>query len=211
MQLQYNYTTDINGLKMSEKKKLRPIEFDFANNDYANTAYTSRFERVQHTFSLAGEVDILPGDYNFDRYSVYYRGSRSKPYSAYIWFETGDYFNGERDDYKLGFNLKPNKHIFINGEYTVNKMKFGMHKFDTKTIRLNINLAVNAFWSWTNNIQYNNVSDGLGLFSRLKFEPQAGEVYQLILSRAFAVDDEFSRFETVSQEMALKGVYTIRF
>ena len=119
--------------------------------------------------------------------------------------------NGAVDSANGNRHLKPNKHIFINGEYTVNKMKFDLHEFDTETIRLNINLAVNAFWAWTNNIQYDNVSDSLGLFSRLKFEPQAGEVYQLILSRAFEVDDEFSRFETASQEIALKGVYTLRF
>jgi len=209
--LQYDYTTDMNGLKLSERKKLRPIEFSFANNDYANIAYLSRFERVQSTFSLAGEVDILPGDYNFDRYSLYYDSNESKLFSTYLWLETGDYFNGQRDDYKIGVRLKPNKYIYIDGEYTINKMKFDRHEFETETIRLNVNLAINAFWAWTNNIQYDNVSDSAGLFSRLKFEPQAGEVYQLVLSRAFDVDDEFSRFETNSQEVALKGVYTLRF
>ncbi|MEW6990850.1 DUF5916 domain-containing protein [Colwelliaceae bacterium 6441] len=207
----YDYTTDTHGVKLSERKKVRPFEFSFANNDYANMAYIDRFERVESTFSLAGEVDILPGDYNFARYSIFYESNNSKPISTYLWYEIGDYFNGERDDYKIGFRLKPNKHIYLNGEYTINKMNFDGYKFDTETIRLNINLAVNAFWAWTNNIQYDNVSDNAGLFSRIKYEPQAGEVYQLVLSRAYDVEDNLSRFHTQSQEVSLKAVYSLRF
>ena len=207
----YNYTANIDGLKLSEYKKFRPIEFSFANNDYANAAYISRFERVQHTFSLAGEVNITPGDYNFDRYSVYYESNDSRMVSGHVWLETGDYFNGSRDDYEVGISIKPNKHIYFDVQYEINKMKFNGKTFDTKTISLDINLAMNAFWAWTNNIQYDNVSDSAGLFSRLKYEPQAGEVYQLIVSRAFDVEGELSRFHTQTQEIALKGVYTLRF
>jgi len=207
----YDYTTDIGGIKLSERIKVRPMEFIFSNNDYADAAYISRFERIQSTFSLAGEVNIYPGDYNFDRYNIYFRSNASKPYSTYFKVEKGDYFNGKRDDYQIGFRLKPNKHIYIDGEYTVNKMKFNEKSFETETIRLNVNLAINAFLAWTNNIQYDNVSDSAGLFTRLKYEPRTGEVYQLVLSRSFTVDDEFSRFETQSQQVALKGVYTVRF
>jgi anthranilate/para-aminobenzoate synthase component I len=90
-------------------------------------------------------------------------------------------------------------------------MRFAQDKFDTKTMQLNINLAINAFWAWTNKFQYDNVSDSAGIFSRIKFEPQAGEVYQLVLSRSFEVDDEFSRFKTQQQQLAIKGVYSYRF
>lgn len=207
----YDYTTDTNGLKLSERKKIRPIEFSFANNDYANMAYIDRFERVQNSFTLAGEVDIEAGDYNFERYSVYYQSNESKPISTYIWLETGDYFNGKRDDYQIGLRIKPSKHLYFDGEYTVNKMNFSGHKFDTETIRVNMNIAFNAFWAWTNNIQYDNVSDSAGLFSRIKYEPQAGEVYQLVISRAYNVEDNLSRFTTQSQEASIKAVYSLRF
>jgi len=207
----YNYTADIDGLKLSEYKKFRPLEFSFVNNDYVNAAYISRFERVQHTFSLAGEVDIVPGDYSFDRYSIYYESNDSRAFSGRLWYETGDYFNGTRDDYEIAFTIKPNKHIYFEVEYEINEMNFNGKSFDTTTISLDVNLAVNAFWAWTNNIQYDNVSDSAGLFSRLKYEPQAGQVYQLIVSRAFEVEGELSRFHTQSQEIALKGVYSIRF
>jgi hypothetical protein len=207
----YNYTANIDGLKLSEYKKFRPIEFSFANNDYANVAYISRFERVQQTFSLAGEVSIVPGDYEFDRYSIYYESSDSRAFSGELWYETGDYFNGTRDDYRVALKIKPNKHIYFEVEYEINEMNFAGKSFDTTTISLDVNLAVNAFWAWTNNIQYDNVSDSAGLFSRLKYEPQAGQVYQLIVSRAFEVEGELSRFHTQSQEIALKGVYSISF
>jgi hypothetical protein len=209
--IEYNYTANIDGLKLSEYKKFRPIEFSFASNDYANIAYISRFERVQNSFSLAGEVDIIPGDYNFDRYSAYFESTGSRAVQGHLWLETGDYFNGTRDDYKLGITVKPSKHVYFEVEYEINKMNFDGKSFDTKTISLDVNLAMNAFWAWTNNIQYDNVSDSAGLFSRLKYEPQAGEVYQLIVSRSYEVEGELSRFNTQTQEIALKGVYTIRF
>ena len=72
-------------------------------------------------------------------------------------------------------------------------------------------MAFNANWAWTNNVQYDNVSDKMGIFSRLKYEPQAGELYQIIVSRGFTVDDEMSHFTSDFQEIAFKGVYTLRF
>ena len=207
----YNYVTDIDGMKLSEKIRLNPIELSFKSNAYTHLTYYDRFERVQSSFSLAGEVDILPGDYSFTRYGFVLESNPSKPYSAFARFETGGFFSGSRDDYEINITLKPIKYVYFGLNYGINKMNFDGYRFDTKTTRLNVNFAFNAFWSWTNNIQYDNVSDTAGIFSRLKYEPRAGEIYQLALSRSLLAEDETTRFATQSQEIALKGVYTLRF
>jgi len=211
MRGQYTHVTNTDGLKLSERYSFRPIELEFANNDYTNLLFVNRFERVQHAFSLAGKVNIDAGDYTWQRYGIWYGMNESRPYSAYFWHEQGGYFNGDRQSYRIGVDLKPNKFIYINADYRLNKMQFANTSFDTKVIRLNANIAFNANWAWTNNIQYDNVSDKMGIFSRLKFEPQAGELYQIILSRGFTVDDEMSHFTSDFQDIAFKGVYTLRF
>ena len=209
--LNYDHTTDINGRKLSHFLLFRPMELNFVNNSHGNLGYKKFFERIDNSFTLVNKVDIPVGDYHFNRYGFYYRTDHSRPYSAYAYLETGDYFHGKRDDLNIGLWFNPNKHVAINSEYRIKKMRFAQDKFDTKTIRLNINLAINAFWAWTTKIQYDNVSDSAGLFSRIKFEPKAGEVYQLVLSRSFEVDDEFSRFKTQQQQLLIKGAYTYRF
>jgi hypothetical protein len=74
-----------------------------------------------------------------------------------------------------------------------------------------IDLAFTATWSWENFVQYDNVSDSIGLNSILRWTPLAGREAVLVLNRTFEDPNQDWQFRSRDAELALKVGYTFRF
>ena len=72
------------------------------------------------------------------------------------------------------------------------------------------NFALNSKWSWTNFIQYDNVSETAGLNSRLRWNPRAGQNMYIVVNQGFERDAR-NRFRTGRTELAARFGYTFRF
>jgi hypothetical protein len=85
--------------------------------------------------------------------------------------------------------------------------------FITRVVRLSLEAIFSSKLSWINLIQYDNVSDSVGLNSRLHWIPQAGREGFLVLNHNLAKDplrpDE--DFHSSFAEVTLKYSYTFRF
>ena len=71
-------------------------------------------------------------------------------------------------------------------------------------------VAFNSRWSWSNLIQYDNVSEVLGANSRLRYEPVAGRELLLILNHSFGVELDNSLF-SIGTDFIMKVSYTFRY
>jgi hypothetical protein len=72
-------------------------------------------------------------------------------------------------------------------------------------------LIFSSTLSWVNLIQYDNVSENLGLNSRLHWIPQAGREGFLVLNRNMTDLDRDDSFRPVAADLAAKFSYTWRF
>jgi len=83
-------------------------------------------------------------------------------------------------------------------------------QFTSHLGRLRTDIAFNARWSWSNLIQYDNVSEIFGFSSRLRFEPVAGREMLLVLNHASDVELD-NRLASTDSELVLKLSYTFRY
>ncbi len=65
--------------------------------------------------------------------------------------------------------------------------------------------------SWVNLIQYDNVSETIGLNSRLHWIPDAGREGFIVLNHNYEDFDLYNRFHSQRSELSLKFNYTFRF
>jgi hypothetical protein len=65
--------------------------------------------------------------------------------------------------------------------------------------------------SWVNLLQYDNVSDTIGLSSRLHWIPQAGREVYFVLNHTVEDFDLNDRFHSLGSDVAAKINYTFRF
>ena len=91
--------------------------------------------------------------------------------------EVGDFFDGRRLDTKLGVQWRPSRHFALSTQYQTNKIELPGQgrEFTSRIYSLTANIAFNVEWAWLNLAQYDNVSRRLGLNSRLRWLPTAGQ------------------------------------
>ena len=83
--------------------------------------------------------------------------------------------------------------------------------FVTRLIQLRANYAFNVRWSWVNLIQYDNESREVGINSRLRWNPRAGQDFYLVINHGFDAQRAFRDLSSVESQISLKYTHTFRF
>ena len=106
---------------------------------------------------------------------------------------------------------RPSKHlkVIFGGEY--NDVDLPQGDFITRLATLNLDVAFNTAWSWENFVQYDNVSETIGLNSILRWIPRAGREAVLAVNTLREDFDRDGRFRSFSSDLTLKMSYTFRF
>ena len=84
-------------------------------------------------------------------------------------------------------------------------------EFIVRQSTLRAELVFSSTLSWVNLIQYDNVSENLGLNSRLHWIPQAGREGFIVLNRNMTDADRDDSFVPVAADLTAKFSYTWRF
>ena len=90
-------------------------------------------------------------------------------------------------------------------------MKLPYGEFRNRLYSLRADIAFNATWYWENFVQYDNVSDSMGLNSIMRWIPVAGREFLLVLNRDIVDFDETRSFVSRSSDFTAKFAYPFRF
>ncbi len=161
-------------------------------------------------FRLPGGLTVAAGQYDFGRVRFYSTMAGYRQLAVNLDLETGDFYNGRRDDAKVTFNFKPNKNIFLGAVYGINRIDVPTGKFTVRNYALTANLAFNVRWAWLNVLQYDNVSGRLGVNSRLRWLPGEGQSAYLVVNYDWR-EDALGNFRPNIAETTLKLNYTFRY
>jgi hypothetical protein len=187
------------------------ISLENHSGDDANLFGTFYREDLSEPFEVADGVIIPPGSYSWDRFCT--RGGsgqhRILRISGYLC--GGGFYDGDGTTAGLNFTWRPNKHLKMETGYTLNDMELPYGAFRNTLYSLRADIAFTATWSWENFVQYDNVSDSLGLNSIMRWIPLAGREFLLVLNRDFIDHDETRSFVSRTTEFTAKFGYTFRF
>ena len=123
----------------------------------------------------------------------------------------GEFYDGDRETASANFTWRPSKHLLMQAGYTVNYITLPYGDFETHLASLRADVAFTATWYWENFVQYDDVSDSLGINSIMRWIPQAGREFVFVVNRDFIDIDETRSFKSVSTDLTAKVNYTFRF
>lgn len=168
-------------------------------------------EQLTEPFEISNGVIIPPGLYEWDR--VCARGGtgeqRKLTVSGFIC--DGEFYDGDRDTASANVTWRPSKHFKFAMGYRIDDvvLPYGAFKIRLATVRADI--AFTSTWYWENFIQYDNISDSMGVNSIMRWIPVAGREFVLVVNRDFIDIDETRNFKSRSSDLAAKVSYTFRF
>jgi hypothetical protein len=201
----------INGRDQSGEIDLQLVEIENQSADAIALTHSFVEERFGEPFEISEGVVIPPGTYRFDHACVNFVTGQQRDLSTETGICDGDFYDGRIFVFETITTWRPSKHlrVIVGAEY--NDVDLPQGDFITRLATLNFDVAFNTAWSWENFIQYDNVSDTVGLNSILRWIPRAGQETVLAVNTVQEDFDRDGRFRSFASDITLKLSYTFRY
>jgi Domain of unknown function (DUF5916)/Carbohydrate family 9 binding domain-like len=200
-----------NGEIQSESTSLRLLNLELNSQDNFDVSYSRVKEGLREPFEISPGIIIPPGLYTFDNVNAGFRAGNQRAMSGGLFLNDGEFYDGTRSGASVFVNLRPSQHFRAGFNYQYNEVKLPGGNFETRVVRLTLEAVFSSTLSWINLIQYDNVSETIGINSRLHWIPRAGREGFLVLNHNLQDYDRDNKFHSSFSETAIKYSYTFRF
>lgn len=208
----YEYTRRLDTKELqSESLAWNVLNINSHRGDQVGLTISRDREGLDQPFEISPGVVIPAGKYTFVDTGVQFRVSNQRLFAPSLRLNKGEFYNGDRDRAIVGAEWRPDEHFFLNLNYDYQDIKLPAGDFKVRLVSANLIYAFNSKWSWINLVQYDNASSSVGVNSRLRWNPQAGEDFYLVLNHGFDSEGVFSRVSREKAEIALKYTKTFRY
>ncbi len=208
--IDYTLVTDMDGERLSEKTRIRPVSFYSHTDDFLFVEWERNRETVLEDFELFDRLIVPAGDYEFERYRAEIATGRQRPLRVVVSVQDGEFFGGDRLEKFVELQWRQSAHFYLGASFTENVVELPSGNFTSHLASLRSDVAFNSRWSWSNLLQYDNTSDRLGVNSRLRYIPEAGKEMLLVLNHGADVHRNNSVSSSQNQ-LNLKVSYTFRY
>ena len=123
----------------------------------------------------------------------------------------GGYYDGTIMDVRSDVTWRPSEHFSFSFGAQHSDIKQPQGRFITRVLDFNAAWVFSSKLSWSNLVQYDNISESLGFNSRLHWVPKAGQDVFLVFNQGWQDRDLDNNFATVEQDLTFKASYTFRF
>lgn len=203
--------TDLNGREQASYFSAPDAYLTFTSGDQIGTGYYNERERLDDPFEIAPGVIIPAGEYRSDNYFVSFVPASSRPLSGFLRYNTGDSYTGHYRSCVASVIWRPSSRISTQAVYigTITRLPEG--GFAADVYRYRLDLSYSPRLSWNNLVQFDNFSQQLGWFSRIRWTLEPDNDVFLVMSKRLQRDTLTHDFKTLSTDLAAKVGWTFRF
>jgi hypothetical protein len=170
------------------------------------------YERLRTPFVISPGVVLPPGEYRFTRLRYNLMTAARRRLSGNINVSHGNYWSGEAETVSTGltYKLPPWFSISFNTNQTFARLPQG--NFIARIFSSNVNYSASPTLSFSNVIQYDNLSRNLGWQSRARWTVQPGNDVFFVFAQGW-LQDRTGGFQFTPQDskVSAKIQYAARF
>lgn len=217
-QIYYEHLTDLDNRLLTRNINVTPLQLNFESGDRMAIRVGRNFESLDRVFTIYNRGDdvirIQPGDYYSDSWSASVNTAGRRMLSGSLNVERSDFWGGSRDSVGVSGTVRPRIGVSLLANYQHNNVSLPQGDFDTNLLRLSWAWNLSPWTAITGNVQYDDLSNVVGFYARMRWIIQPGNDVFLVWSNNWLYDDgplRDSRFSTLSSGGTLKMNYTFRF
>jgi len=205
----------ITGELQSQVVTLRALDLETVGQDQAHIRLFATEEVLTEPFVIwqkgAESVVVAPGDYTFDEAELSFSTGDQRTFWGSVNYRAGDFFDGERERIGAGVGWRPSNHFQFTFNYDFNDVELPSGNFMTRLAQLRADVIFSATTSWSTLIQYDNVTESMGINTRFHWIPEAGREVFIVLNHNLQDLDLDNRFQSALADLAIKFNYTLRY
>jgi len=209
--LWYEHLTNLDFEPETVELTLTPVDLFFESGEEFSVDISRNFERLVAPFDILrdGSITIMPGDYYNWSFSTEVETASFRRVSAEAEYSYDGFWSGHRHVYSGSVAVRPFPGINISGDWSRSDARLPEANFTTDLFRFNGNVDLTPWTSFTTILQYDNVSELLGLYNRFRWIIRPGaDLYLVHTWNWVQIENRFSPLET---QGSVKVSYTYRF
>lgn len=191
------------------------LGIDFESGDGFDVEAVRTTEFLDSGFEVSDGVEILPGDYTNWEWEVRGRTTGRRRVSMFASAGTGGFWDGRRNRVNARVTVRPNPGISVSADVEHNAVSLPRGDFTADVYELEGQWNLNQWAGVVAQLQYDNDSEIVGLFGRLRWIPKPGNDVFLVYAHNWRNLGEGlldrRNLETLSRGASVKVNYTYRF
>ncbi len=195
----------------SQSVGLTPLEMTSRRGDVIYIRSNFDKEVLPEPFEISPGVVIPIGEYSFADHGIEFRGAAFRKFSGRITYIRGDFYTGDITRTFGNLTWQPSPRFRTRLGYTVNDVELPEGNFTTRLVTAGADVVFSSRLSWVNLLQYDNVSETVGVNMRLHWIPEAGREVFFVVNHNLQDFDRDNRFDSLSSDATVKLNYTFRF
>ena len=201
----------LNGELQSQVVEYRLFELQSRLGDELNLQHEAEQEQLDEDFEIYENIVIPLGRYSFENTRLSLNTADQRKVWLSADYQVGEFFDGERTEIAAELNWRPSGRLRTGISYEFNDIDLPQGSFVTRLVGFRTDVAFSSRVSWTTRIQYDNVSEVMGINLRLHWVPEAGREGFFVINHNLEDFDLDNRFHSAVSEATVKFSYTFRF
>ena len=197
--------------KLTQNIRLTPLSIRFESGDEISYQIIRNFEKLDYNFDIIGDNSIIIpiGNYSNWLHQIEFETSNYRKIVYEIELNAEGFWSGNRTEYQNNLTFRPYPGINLNLGYIHSKVNLKEGSFNTNLIRFLGEFDVSPFISFSSNIQYDDISEQIGMNNRFKYTLTPGSDIYFVYNHNWI--KEKGKYITTSMLGATKITYTQRF
>jgi hypothetical protein len=209
MEVFYEHLLSLDNELLTRNLRLTPIGLRFGSGEEISVEWSNTFERLTEPFEIAEGVVLATGDYEFNDVSIDIESADHRAITGEFQVRRGAFWSGDRTALEAQISYRPIAGVELSSSWERNWIELVEGEFTTELLQFESNWAVNPRSSVTSILQFDNVSNLLGLYTRLRWILKPGSDLYLVYTQNWV--DELQGFTTLDRAATTKVNYTHRF
>ena len=197
--------------KLTQNIRLTPLSIRFESGDEISYQIIRNFERLEYDFDILGDNSIVipVGNYTNWSHKIELETANYRKIVYGIELNTEGFWSGNRTEYENELIFRPFPGINLNLGYIHSRVNLREGNFKTNLVRFLGDFDFTPFISFSSNIQYDDISENIGMNNRFKYTITPGSDIYFVYNHNWFNDD--GKYKTSSMMGATKITYTHRF
>ena len=197
--------------KLTQNIRLTPLSIRFESGDEISYQIIRNFERLEYDFDILGDNSIIipVGNYTNWSHQIELETANYRKIVYGIELKTEGFWSGNRTEYENELIFRPLPGINLNLGYIHSRVNLREGNFKTNLVRFLGDFDFTPFISFSSNIQYDDISENIGMNNRFKYTITPGSDIYFVYNHNWF--DDNGKYKTSSMMGATKITYTHRF
>ena len=197
--------------KLTQNIRLTPLSIRFESGDEISYQIIRNFERLEYDFNILGDNSIIipVGNYTNWSHQIELETANYRKIVYGIELNTEGFWSGNRTEYENELIFRPFPGINLNLGYIHSRVNLREGNFKTNLVRFLGDFDFTPFISFSSNIQYDDISENIGMNNRFKYTITPGSDIYFVYNHNWF--DDNGKYKTSSMMGATKITYTHRF